>query len=80
MLLMIWEGEVGAVGRTGDAAMGYYVVKWMSKPYALQEETEGVLCMIAAEAMVVDGVYFNMVECAPYWYTQFELTTVVESR
>ena len=27
MSLMIWEGEVGAVGTRGDAVMGYYVVK-----------------------------------------------------
>ncbi len=63
MLLMIREGEVGAVRTTDDAAMGYYVIKWMSEPYALQEETSGV---IAAGVMVVDAVYFNMVECAPY--------------
>ena len=36
--------------------------------------------MIAAGAMVVDAVYFNMVGRAPYWYTQSELTTVVEVR
>jgi hypothetical protein len=30
--------------------------------------------------MVVDAVYFNMVGRVPYWYTQSELTTVVEVR
>ena len=34
--------------------------------------------MIAAGAMVVDGVYFNMVGRAPYWYMQSELMMVVE--
>jgi hypothetical protein len=43
MSLMIREGEVRAVGTTDDATMGYYIVKWTSKPYALQAETEGVL-------------------------------------
>ena len=80
MLLMIWEGEVGAVGTTDNAAMGYYVVKWTSEPYALQADAEGVSGVIAAGAMVVDAVYFNMVGSAPYWYTQSELTTVVEVR
>ena len=36
--------------------------------------------MIAAGVMVVDAVYFNMVGRAPYWYTQSELTVVVEVR
>jgi hypothetical protein len=80
MSLMIRKGEVRAVGTTDDAAMGYYVLKWTSEPYALQEETEGVSGVIAAGAMVVDAVYFNMIECAPYWYTQSELTAVVEVR
>jgi hypothetical protein len=80
MLLMIWEGEAGAVGTTDDDTMVYYFVKWTSKPYALQEETEGVSGVIAAGAMVVKAVYFNMVECAPYWYTQSELMTVAEVR
>ncbi len=79
-LLMIRDGEVGAVGTTDNATMGYYVVKWTSKPYALQEETEEVLDAIAAGAMVVDAVYFNMVEHAPYWYMQSELMMVVKVR
>ncbi len=48
MLLMIQEGEVGTVGTMDDATLGYYVIKWTSKPYALQEETEGVSGVIAA--------------------------------
>jgi hypothetical protein len=80
MLLMIREGEVGAVGMTDNAAMGYYVVKWTSKPYALQAETEGVSGVIAAGAMVVDAVYFNMVKRASYWYTQSDLKMVVKVR
>ena len=36
MLLMIWEGEVGGVGMTDNAAMGYYVIKWTSEPYNFQ--------------------------------------------
>jgi hypothetical protein len=36
--------------------------------------------VIAVGAMVVDAVYFNMVEHAPYWYTQLDLKTVVKVR
>jgi hypothetical protein len=57
MLLVIQEREVGAVGTTDGAAMGYYIVKWTSKPYALQADADGVLGVIVAGAMVVHGVY-----------------------
>ncbi len=36
--------------------------------------------MIVAESMVVDPLYFNRVEHAPYWYTQSGETTVVKVR
>ncbi len=57
MSLMIREGEVGAVGTTDEAVMGYYVVKWLSEPYALQTDTEGMSGVINAGAMVVDGIF-----------------------
>jgi hypothetical protein len=80
MSLMIREGEVGAVGTTDKAAMGYYVVKWLSEPYALQTDTEGMSGVINAGAMVVDGIFFNRVQRAPYWYTLSEESTIVEVR
>jgi hypothetical protein len=58
--LMIREGKVRAVGTTDDAAMGYYVVKWTSEPYALQAAAEGVPGVIVAGVMMVDAVYFKM--------------------
>jgi hypothetical protein len=80
MSLMVREGEVGAIGTTDKAAMGYYLVKWLSKPYALQADTEGMSSIIIAGLMVVDALYFNRVERAPYWYMQSGETTVVEVR
>ncbi len=80
MSLMMREGEVGAIGTTNKAAMGYYLVKWLSKLYTLQEETEGMSDeqMIPAGNMVVDALYFNWMEHAPLWYTPSGTTTVVE--
>ena len=46
----------------------------------MQADAEGVLGVIAAGAMVVEAVYFNMVRCVPYWYTQSELMTVIKVR
>ena len=42
LMPMMHIGEVGAVGTTDATAMGYYMVKWLSKPYTLQEETVGM--------------------------------------
>jgi hypothetical protein len=72
---------VGAIGTADKAAMGYYLVKWLSKPYALQEDMlDGMSGTIGAEMMVVNAIYFNRVERAPHWYTQSGKTTVAEVR
>jgi hypothetical protein len=63
-----------------NVAMGYYVIKWLSEPYMLQEDTDGMSRTIGAGTMVVDTLYFNRVERAPHWYTQSKETTVAEVR
>ncbi len=55
--LMIREGKVRAVATTDEAAMGYYVVKWLSKPFSLQEYKEGMSGVISAGVMVVDALF-----------------------
>jgi hypothetical protein len=80
LLLIVQVGEVGAVGTTDKVAMGYYLVKWLSKAYTLQADTEGMSGMIVARSMMGDALYFNRVECAPYWYLQSGEMTVVEVR
>jgi hypothetical protein len=67
MSLMVREGEMGAIGMADEVALGYYVVKWLSDPYMLQEETvEGMSRMIGAGTMVADMLYFNWVERATH--------------
>jgi hypothetical protein len=78
MSLMLHEGHVGAVSTTDKAAMGYYLVKWLSKPHTLQRDTGGISGMIPAGSMVVDGLYFNRVQQAPLWYKPSGNTTVAE--
>ncbi len=36
--------------------------------------------MISAETMVVEGVYYNRVKRAPYWYTPSDVRAVFEMR
>ncbi len=76
--LMMCKGQVGAVGTSDKAAMGYYLIKWLSKPYTLQEDTEGMSGMIPTGFMVVDELYFNRVQPTPHWYTPSGDITVVE--
>ena len=80
MSLMVREGKVGAIETADDAAIGYYVVKWLSKPYTLQEDMDGMSGTIGTGTMVVDALYFNQVECAPHWYMQSKETMVAEVR
>ncbi len=79
MSLMVREGEVGAIGMADDAAMGYYVVKCLSKPYTLQEDMDGMSGTIGA-GTVVDTLYINRVEHAPHCYMQAKEMTVAEVR
>jgi hypothetical protein len=58
--------------------MGYCLIKWLSKPYTLQEDTKGMSGMIPGGSMVVDGLYFNRVQRAALWYTPSGDTTVME--
>ena len=69
MSLMICTGEVGVVGTSDEAALGYYVVIWLSEPYTLQEDKEGMAGVIKDGTLVVDAEYFNRVARAPHWYT-----------
>jgi hypothetical protein len=78
--LIMHIGEVGAVGMTDIAAMGYYLVKWLSEPYTLQVDTEGMAGLIGTGKMVADTLYFNRVQRAPYWYMLSGENTIVEVR
>jgi hypothetical protein len=78
--LIVREGDIGVVGTEDEAAMGYYLVKWLSEPYTLQEETEGMSEMIGVGVLVMDAIFYNRVGRAPFWYTLSETTTVVEAK
>jgi hypothetical protein len=80
MSLMVHKGKVGAIGMADNGVMGYYVVKWLSKPYTLQEDTDGMSGTIGTGMMVANMLYFNRVEHVPHWYTQSKETTVAEVR
>jgi hypothetical protein len=55
-------------------------VRWLSEPYTLQEDKEGMAGVIGTGAMVADAIFYNRVGGAPYWYTPSETMTIVEMR
>jgi hypothetical protein len=55
-------------------------VKWLSKPYALQDDTNGMSGVINAGVMVVDTLYFHRVKRSPNWYTQLGIMMVDKVR
>ena len=69
--LLIKEGEIAAVGTSDEDTLGYYLVKWLSEPYTLQEDTEGMVkgVMLKAGTLVVDAEWLNPVGGASLWYT-----------
>ena len=78
MSLIVHEGKVGAVGMTNEEAAGYCLVKSLSEPYTLHADREGMSGIISAEKMVVDALYFNLVQRAQNWYTPSAIMMVVE--
>jgi hypothetical protein len=65
--------KYGAFSTTDEDADGYYIVKWTSEPYTLQEDkllTEYTPAMrIPAGTLVCDAEYYNKVPGASLWYT-----------
>ncbi len=55
-------------------------MKWLSKPYSLQEDMEGMSGVIGSGVMVADALFYNRVMCAPFWYTRSGETTAVKAR
>ncbi len=53
------------------------MVQWLSEPYTLQVDTDGMAGVIGAG---IDGIYFNRLPKAPFWYTISEETAGVEVR
>ena len=80
MSLILRKGEVGAVGTTNDAALGYCLVKWLSKPFTLQTDTAGMSGMIPAGTIVANALYFKRVQLTPHWYTPSGVTTVLKDK
>ena len=58
MYMIIMEGKYGAIDTDYSSCRGYYIIKFYSSPYTLQED----LCIdekfISSGEMVCEGTYF----------------------
>jgi hypothetical protein len=75
------EDGIGAFLTDDPEVDGYYLVKWATTPYTLQEDV--ILkeytphIKIATGELVCNARYFNHVQRVPYWYTPSDTPTVV---
>jgi hypothetical protein len=75
------DGGVGVFATEDPDADGYYLVKWTTCPYTLQEDQllkEYIPPqLVKAGELVCEGKYFNQVGGARQWYTPSEVLTTV---
>ena len=70
----IKDGDVGAVSTSDNNMDGYYLVKWCSDPYTLQEDIMNTTFtdyeVIEKGYMVCDGLYYNPLpyDDMKHWY------------
>ena len=57
-----------------------WLVEWLSEPYSLKVDTDGMAGVIGNGKMVVDAIYHNRVPLTLFWYTKSEEKTVVMAR
>ena len=67
-------GNFGAMRTDDEATQGYYLVKWITKPYTVQEDTimkgiEPQQTTFAGE-IICDALFWNPVPGEVDWYTQ----------
>ena len=62
MVELLQTGKYGAINTTDTATMGYYVIKFMSKPYTLQEESMCDGQINTTGDLVVKSQYMNCMQ------------------
>jgi hypothetical protein len=79
--LRVLDGEIGAFRTEDPDSDGYYLVKWSSAPWELQEAIELTKydppILVPKEELVVDAEYFSKVARAPCWYIPVPVSTNV---
>lgn len=74
-------GNIGAFNTDDPEADGYYLVRWTSEPYELEQDEEltdyDPPMKLPAGELVCEGQYLNKVDRAKRWYTQSDGSTII---
>ena len=68
MSALVQTGKYGAINTTYTTAMVYYVIKFLSEGYTLQEETTCDGKIITAGELVFKAQYMNCMQDNKKWY------------
>ena len=61
MAALVQTGQYGAINMTDTVTMGYYVIKFMSEPYTLQEEKMYYVQISTSVELAVKSQYMNFI-------------------
>ena len=61
MASLVQSGKYSAMNTTGSSTMGYYVIKFASEAYTLQEETTCNRQIISSGGLVVKAQYLRCI-------------------
>ena len=62
MASLVQTGQYGAINTTYTSTIGYYVIKFTSELYTLQEETKCDVKTSTTGALVVKSQYMNCIQ------------------
>ena len=68
MSLLVQKVQYGSINTIDTATMGYYVIKFISEPYTLQEEKMHYEQISTTGELVVKAQYMNCIQDNTKWY------------
>ena len=68
MSLVITEGNYCATDADDYSCRGYYIIKFSSSPYILQEDLSIDGQVISSGGMLCEGIYFFPININPHYY------------
>ena len=68
MASLIQPGKYGAVNTTDTSKMGYYVIKFVSEAYTLQEDTTCYIQIMPAGELFFKAQYLSFMKEKTNWY------------
>ena len=70
MSALVQNGKYGTINTADPTTMGYYVAKFLSKPYKLQDDKKVDNQVMRAGELIVKAEYINIKKSNTNWYCQ----------